>query len=317
MRSVWLVAARCVVAVTPLCLFVCAPRTDALPYTLKQVGPDAWAAIDNPTATSPTFANAGFAIGGDGVVVIDTFSTADAARLLLADIRKRTPLPVRFVVNTHYHEDHVAGNAVFAAAGATIIGHRHVRAWIHTENLRLLGPQVTPELKTLTEGLTAPGLTFDDGMQLYLGNREVRIQSLPGHSGSDSIVSVPDARVVFMGDLLWRDMFPTLIDASVEPWIQTLDRVTSGSTAGETFVPGHGAVGNASDVTGFRDYLHTLRTLVSDARAHGTSGDALVAAVTAALKPRYGRWESFDQLSRDNARQVDAEMAGTKRVPRD
>ena len=83
------------------------------PYTLKQVGPNAWAAIDNSNAKAPAGANAGFVIGDDGVVVIDTFASADAATRLLADIRMRTTAPVKFVVNTHYHPDHVAGNAVF------------------------------------------------------------------------------------------------------------------------------------------------------------------------------------------------------------
>jgi hypothetical protein len=78
-----------------------------------------------------------------------------------------------------------------------------------------------------------------------------------------------------------------------------------------------GEVGRASDVAAFRDYLNALRELVSHTLAQGASGDALVAAVTAALKPRYGRWEDFEQIAGDNARQVEAEMAGTKRVPRD
>jgi glyoxylase-like metal-dependent hydrolase (beta-lactamase superfamily II) len=316
MRSAWPLDISFVL-VTSLWIAACAPGADELPYTLKQVGPNAWAAIDNPKAKSPTFANAGFVIGGDSVIVVDTFSNADAARQLLADIRTRTRLPVRFVVNTHYHEDHVAGNAVFADVGATILGHRNLRAWIHSENLRLLGPQIAPELKARIEGLIAPTVVYDDELDLHLGSRAVRIQSLPGHSGSDSIVIVPDARVVFMGDLLFRDMFPTLIDASVKVWIETLDRVTTGSTADYAFVPGHGDVGSASHVAAFRDYLNTLRVLVTDARAQGQSGDALVAAVTAALRPRYGRWDYFEPIAKDNVLQVDAEVAGTKRVPRE
>ena len=111
------------------------------PYTLKQVGPNAWAAIDNSNAKAPAGANAGFVIGDDGVVVIDTFASADAATRLLADIRMRTAAPVKFVVNTHYHADHAAGNAVFANAGATVVAQRNVRGWIHTENLKFLGPE--------------------------------------------------------------------------------------------------------------------------------------------------------------------------------
>ncbi len=105
---------RCVAAIVVLCAtpLLRAQQSAESPYTLKQVGPNAWAAIDNSNAKAPAGANAGFVIGDDGVVVIDTFASADAATRLLADIRMRTAAPVKFVVNTHYHADHVAGNAV-------------------------------------------------------------------------------------------------------------------------------------------------------------------------------------------------------------
>jgi glyoxylase-like metal-dependent hydrolase (beta-lactamase superfamily II) len=87
-----------------------------LPFTLTEVGANVWAAIGGPNPA--TASNAGFVIGDDGVVVIDTFASAAGAKQLLAEIRRRTKLPVRFVVNTHHHLDHVAGNAVFIEAGA-------------------------------------------------------------------------------------------------------------------------------------------------------------------------------------------------------
>src|SRR5690349_8754921 len=91
-------------------------------FTLKQVGTNVWAAFDNPAAKSASSsANGGFVIGDDGVAVIDTFNNAEAARQLLAEIRRRTALPIKFVVDTHHHPDHVAGNGVFAETGATIL----------------------------------------------------------------------------------------------------------------------------------------------------------------------------------------------------
>ena len=88
----------------------CARQRPEPPFTLKQVGTNVWAAIDNPKATKPASANAGFVVGDDGMVVIDTFFTEDAATQLLGEIQQRTKLPVKYVVNTHYHIDHVAGN---------------------------------------------------------------------------------------------------------------------------------------------------------------------------------------------------------------
>src|ERR1700730_9296401 len=97
-------------------------------FRLQKIGNGVWAAIVNDEGLAG--GNAGFVIGDDGVLVIDTFQDPRPAKVLLAEIRKLTPLPIRFVVNTHYHLDHVNGNDVFAAAGATIVAHRNVRAWM-------------------------------------------------------------------------------------------------------------------------------------------------------------------------------------------
>jgi len=102
----------------------------SLPFTLKPLGHGVYAAIDNSKGEAG--ANAGFVIGDEGVVVIDTFENAPAAQALLGEIRMLTKLPIKFVVNTHYHLDHVAGNAVFAKEGAAIVAHRNVPSWIHT-----------------------------------------------------------------------------------------------------------------------------------------------------------------------------------------
>ncbi len=246
----------------------CAQRPEP-PFTVKQVGPNAWAAIDNPKATSPAAANAGFVIGDDGVVVIDTFFSEDAARQLLAAIQQRTKLPVKYVINTHYHIDHVAGNTLFANQGATVLAQRNVRGWIHTENLRLIGDFLTPELKALTESIAAPSMDYEEASHLYLGTRAIHVRSFPGHTGGDSIVIVPDARVAFLGDLFWRNMLPTLIDASTKRWVETLDAIMAMNEPGYTFIPGHGDIGDAQDVAAFRDYLTTLRTLVTDGACSG------------------------------------------------
>src|SRR4029079_5807415 len=110
---------------------------------------------------------------------------------------------------------------------------------------------------------------------LHLGSRAIQVRSFPGHTGGDSIVIVPDAKVAFLGDLFWRHMLPNLIDASTREWVETLDAVAAMNEPGYTFVPGHGDVGDAQDIAAFRDYLTTLRTLVTEARAQGRSGDAL------------------------------------------
>jgi len=164
------------------------------------------------------------------------------------------------------------------------------------------------------ESLLPPTVTYDESVDLHLGTRMMRVESLPGHTGGDSVVLIPDAQVVFAGDLLWRDIVPTLDDGSTKPWIDTLDRLaTSGS--GATFVPGHGEVGNATDVAAFREYLVTLGKLVSEAQAAGMSGEALADAVMPRLSDRYGRWNGFEYAARSNILETDSELRGKKRIP--
>jgi len=293
----------------------CARAPVEPPFTLKQVAPNAWAAIDNPKSPSPASSNAGFVIGNDGVTVIDTLGSLEAAKHLLVEIRRRTPLPLKFVINSHYHLDHVAGNAEFAAAGATILAQRNVRDWIHTENLRLLGPDISPELKALAESFVAPTALYEDGVNVYAGTGTIQVRSFPGHTGGDSIVVIPDSRVAFLGDLFWRAMLPNLVDASTQPWIDSLATILDANGSGFTFVPGHGDVGDASDLAAFRNYLVTLRALVADARTQGKSGEALAQIVVPRLKELYGGWEFIEPLAKDSALQTESELRGTKRVP--
>lgn len=302
----------------PILLIACAAvaADNPSPFTLHEVAPGVWAAIDNPAAKAArSGANAGFIIGSDSVAVVDTFENPAAAQTLLGEIRKKTSLPIRFVVNTHYHIDHVAGNNIFAAAGATILAQDNVRAWERTENLKFFGPQIKPEQKQMVESLGLPTVTYKDGVNLYLGTRRVIVVSLPGHTGGDSVVFVPDANVVFTGDLFWKHTLPNLIDASTKPWVESLDALLSHHPEA-TFVPGHGEVGHAQDLRGFRDYLVALREAVGQAQAAGQSGDALASAVLAKLQPKYGDWDAFQFFAKRDIQFTDEELRGTKKIPR-
>jgi glyoxylase-like metal-dependent hydrolase (beta-lactamase superfamily II) len=286
----------------------------AVPFTLKSVGPNVWAAIAAP-ASAAAGGNAGFVIGEDGVAVIDTFATGEAAQQLLTEIRKLTTLPVKFVINTHYHMDHVAGNRVFEEVGAVAIAHRNVRRWVKPENLKFFGPTPTPPQKAMIDALTTPAMGYEGIVDLHLGARQIQVRSLPGHTGGDSVVLIPDAKTAFAGDLFWRNTLPNTIDASTPSWIATLDTLAK-DTGPYTYVPGHGDVGTTQDVTAFRDYLATLQKLVAAAQAQGKTGDAVVETVMPDLKAKYGQWDFFQFLSTPNIREADAELSGKKRIPR-
>ena len=257
------------------CSAAAAQQPTPLPFILKQVGPGVYAAIDGPAHEAG--ANAGFIVGDDGVLVVDSFFYPDATRALVAQIHRLTPKPIRYVVNTHYHVDHTGGDGVLKAAGAIIIAHRNVRGWLRTYNLNLIGDRITPETKSQIETLPLPDVVTDNELAIWLGARKVMVRTVLGHTGGDVSVYIPDANILFTGDLFWRKLPPNLIDGSVSEWAATDSEFAHMAQASRTvFVPGHGDLGNAGDVEDFRSYLLDLRRLVREGRAAGLHGDKLV-----------------------------------------
>lgn len=289
--------------------------TGSAPFALKSIGTGIYAAIDGPKGVSGS--NAGFVIGDDGVLVIDSFFNPEATKALVREIRKLTPLPIRYVVDTHYHVDHVGGDAVLRAAGAIIIAHRNVRGWVRTENLHLIGARLNPALKTATESLALPDVVIDKDLTIWLGNRKIVVMSVLGHTGGDLMVSIPEAKVLFGGDILWNHVSPNIIDGTVARWIETIDTLTtSKSAASMTFIPGHGDIATGKDVADFGTYLGDLRTIVQIERAAGLTGDALIKAAQPELARKHGDWTAFGYFAPLEIRYMEQELAGLKRTPK-
>jgi len=285
-----------------------------LPFVLKQVGPGVYAAIDGPEHKAGS--NAGFVIGDDGVLVVDAFFTQDAAKALVAEIRRLTPKPIRYVVNTHYHADHTGGDQVLRDAGAIIIAHRNVRGWVRTNNINLFGDRITPELKARIEALPLPDLVTDKDLTVWLGSRKVVVNNVLGHTGGDLTISVPDAKVLFAGDMLWRRIAPNLIDGSVKEWAATDAAFMRIPDAALTrYVPGHGDVADVKDVAEFRTYLLDLKRLVGEGRKAGLKDDALTRNVAPKLRALDPDWTISDRAIAAEVRYMDQELAGTKKRP--
>jgi glyoxylase-like metal-dependent hydrolase (beta-lactamase superfamily II) len=274
-------------------------------FALQALAPGVYAAIDREGRAG---ANAGVVIGRDAIAVIDSLYQEAASRELLAAIRKLSALPIRYLVNTHHHIDHVAGNRLFAEAGATVIAQQQVAGWLYSENLRLLGGErITPAQRTQVEGLLAPQLGFETALRIELGGRQLLLRHRLGHTGGDTVVAVSDAPVLFMGDLLWRAAIPNLVDAQTQHWQQTLGSYAAMDDA-TRFVPGHGGVATPADVRDFADYLQQLRSTVREA------GSDSERALTQ-LRLQFGAKAYFRGLAAANVRDMQAELTGTKRVP--
>ena len=285
-----------------------------LPFVLKQVGPGVYAAIDGPGHRAGS--NAGFVIGDDGVLVVDAFFTEAAARALVGEIRRVTPKPIRYLVNTHYHADHTGGDQALRDAGAIIIAHKNVRGWVRANNINLFGERITPELKARIAALPLPDVVTDKDLIVWLGARKVVVRTVLGHTGGDLTVFVPDTNVLFTGDMLWRKVPPNLIDGSVREWVATdADFERMPDVTHTTYVPGHGDVADLHDVRDFRAYLLDLKRLVGEGRKAGLKDEALVQVVAPKLRALHPDWTISDRAVAFEVRYMDQELAGTKRRP--
>jgi cyclase len=143
---------------------------------------------------------------------------------------------------------------------------------------------------------------------LHLGQREVVLFTMPGHTGGDILAYVPDANVVFTGDMSWRKTLPNLVDATVNDWITSLDTLLKDHPTAK-FVPGHGEVATADDVREFRDYLDDLRSRVKHAIADGLTLDQ--AKQQLKLPEKYKSF-AFQNFATPNVEDMYKELKGIK-----
>jgi len=213
--------------------------------------------------------NAGFVVTPEGVLVVDALGAPVLARELLAEIRRITPLPVRYVVVTHYHADHVYGLQEFKAAGATVIAHRAGRDYLNsqTAELRLVASreELAPAVDENTR-LVAADRWIDAPTTLQLGGIDFVLQPAgPAHTPDDLVVWVPQRKLLVAGDLVFRGRIPFVGQADSGQWIAALDRLLAFEPA--LIVPGHGPASTSAraDLELTRDYLVYLRQTMGEA----------------------------------------------------
>ena len=236
------------------------------------IGPDLYA------FTAEGDPNSGIIIGDDGVMVVDAQATPVMAREVIERVRRVTDKPIKYVLLTHYHAVRVLGASAYA--DAEILASAETRALIEERGQADMDSEIGrfPRLFRAVEsipGLTWPSITFPDEISVWLGRREVRIMHIGrGHTAGDVIAYVPDANVVFSGDLVEYHSACYCGDAHFTDWPATLDRLAEFSAV--ALVPGRGAALKsakqvADGIALTEDFLTTLYGSVSDSAGKGGS----------------------------------------------
>lgn len=217
--------------------------------------------------------NAGFIVGEEGVVVIDTLMTPSLAGSLMTVVRDVTQKPIRYVINTHFHGDHVYGNQYFLPT--PIVGHENCKfdldtKWDSNFNRYWSREALRPELSRIVK--TTPDVTFNDKMSIWLGSREIQL-SFHGraHSNSDILLYLPEEKVLFVGDLAVNKTLPAFPDGHITDWVSVLEQVDKVDT--DTIVPGHGPVGTKAEFNEAKGLLNLLNTQIKSAFDNGSTED--------------------------------------------
>jgi len=243
------------------------------PMTPIQVSPSAWYVQGLSAQGSPAnqnfISNAGFVITPAGVVVIDALGSPALAQRLLAEIRRLTAQPVTHVILTHYHADHIYGLQAFKAVGAKVIAHEAGREYLTSETARLRleasRQELAPWVNDDTHLVAADEWLKGDSELVVGGVRFVIRHVGPAHTEEDEVVYLPRERVLFAGDVVFRNRIPYVGQADSRQWIKSLDALLKFDA--KVVVPGHGPMSTQAreDMELTRDYLQYLRQVMGAA----------------------------------------------------
>ncbi len=263
--------------------------------TFEELGPGLYA------YTAEGDPNTGVVIGDDSVLVVDTQATPVMAEDVIARIRGVTDKPIKHVVLSHYHAVRVLGASAYGADNT--IASRGTYELIVERGQQDYDSEAGrfPRLFRAVEsipGLTWPTVVFERELTLFLGKREVRIQHLGrGHTKGDTVVWLPEEKVLFAGDLVEYGATPYTGDAYLKDWPETLARLRV--LGAEALVPGRGAALKTAEeveagIAGTQAFLSRLYRSVAAGVAAGRPLKQVYDETVAALEPDFGHWVIFE-----------------------
>ena len=302
-------------AIFALALFLLVSHVRAVaasqgPLPVRQIAPGVYVFEGTvalmSSANDGAIANIGFIVGENTVAVVDTGGSVREGQRLTEAIRSVTAKPVRYVINTHMHPDHIFGNAAFEKEGIIFTGHRNLpRALVsHGQNYldkfrQFLGEALIADVKIIP-----PSLLVTGEMGLDLGNRVLTLRAWPtAHTDNDLTVFDNTTGVLFAGDLVMLQHIP-VVDGSIRGWLSALNSLAS--IKATEVVPGHGSV-----ITNWPAALNEdqsyLRRLAGDIRGLVGKGAPISQAASAAQSEKE-KWGLFDEYNTRNATAAFAEL---------
>jgi cyclase len=271
--------AFCLRWLSPACFLVLLFLSVPASASVQKLGPDLYAYISEDDSS----ANSTFLITDKGILVVDTGLDQEQGRKLLAEIRKISTGPVRWIVNTHYHPDHRGGNSM-VGPDATIISSAYTRERVIQSDPAQYG-----------RNLVVHGETW-----LYAGNRKVLIyEPGPAHTLGDLVVYFPDQQTIATGDLFLTNSCPAMDEGDLENWIRALDHMLTLPVA--HVVPGHFQAASPAELKRFRDYVAALRDQVSSMYADGLSLQQVKQRISLPQFKGFRQFPKYEATFTDNA----------------
>ena len=256
---------------------------------------EVWKNLFTVTNGETVDSNTTFLITRDGVVVVDTRVTPNEAKQVLAEIRKRTDLPILYTINTHYHGDHTFGNQVFEGKGP-IIAHESVRRNLFgasgNDHLEYFKSENIPGMDETV--VTLPNLVFKEEMEIFVGGYSLRLMHVRGHTDGDVYIYIEQLKTLITGDLVSYKKIPSLKDAYVEEWIAAMDLL--GDFDAEIYIPGHGEPGGKPVLIAMKHYLLKLKEMILKQLEKGKSLKETQAVIRPVLAEKYKSWKNLKWL---------------------
>ena len=247
--------------------------------------------------------NVGIIVGAAGVLVVDTGMGPANAEIVLSEVRKITDKPIRYLVSTHFHPEHNFGAQAFPDDTVIIYATEQYKdlknkgAMYRDWFIDMFGDDVRALLEPVE--LIPPDITFERQAKINLGDRLIELHFLgeAAHTSGDTVIYLPDAKIIFTGGLTPNRFFPIMPDAdsSGAGWIASLEQLQQFDI--EAVVPGHGEISDRQLIEQVKEYLVSLRARVEELQSSNQSLEQIQATLKPEFEAKYPNWDETDWIT--------------------